>query len=542
LKHWLTFALTKIIFFKKTKFKNSMKLTRSILFLIVVALFAACKTTTTVSKTTFGEKDGKVEWIILQMNDVYEIGALENGKTGGLARVATIKQQLLKENPNVYTVMAGDFLSPSVIGTLKYEGSGIKGRQMVDVLNALGLNMTCFGNHEFDLDYPDLQKRFDESKFDWLSSNAFKTNAEGEIKAFGRTGDEEGFPEYKVLTINDGKTGESCKVGIWGCVLPANKKDYVYYVDAFERANTLVDSVLAKEVDVICGLTHLSIDQDKELAQQNQKVTLIMGGHEHNNMRHVVGNTVVTKADANAKTVYVHRFSYDLKTKKTKLSSELVKIDDSIADDPSVAAVVQKWNDIANASFKSNGFNPTEIVADITEALDGREASIRLSQTNLGAAIAKSMSIAAKKPVDCSFFNSGSIRIDDQVSGKITQADIVRVMPFGGKVVEFDIRGSELKKVLYAGLLSKGRGGYLQWDKISYFDADKSFKINGLALDDSKIYHCATNDFLLSGKENNFDFFNEKNPNISNIDKPTDTNDLRFDIRKTFIAYLKTKK
>ena len=131
---------------------------------------------------------------------------------------------------------------------------------------------------------------------------------------------------------------------------------------------------------------------------------------------------------------------------------------------------------------------------------------------------------------------------DDQLKGNLTQADIVRVMPFGGKLVEFDIKGSELKKVLLAGLLSKGRGGYLQWDKISYDDASKTLKINGSTLSDAKTYHCATNDFLLSGKETNFDFFNEKNPNISNIDKPTDPMDVRSDIRKVFIAYLKNKK
>ena len=37
-------------------------------------------------------------------------------------------------------------------------------------------------------------------------------------------------------------------------------------------------------------------------------------------------------------------------------------------------------------------------------------------------------------------------------------------------------------------------------------------------------------------------FFNTKNPNISNIDMPTDANDVKFDIRKAFIQYLKNKK
>ncbi|MBL7815900.1 MAG: bifunctional metallophosphatase/5'-nucleotidase [Saprospiraceae bacterium] len=515
-----------------------MKLMRTLTVLSLILVMISACSTSKISQTTYGKADGKVEWIFLQLNDVYEISPTENGKAGGMARVAALRQKLLNENPNTYTVLAGDFLSPSVIGTLKYEGKSIKGRQMVDVMNATGVNLVCFGNHEFDLDYVDLQARMDESKFEWISSNAFHKEGEN-IEPFHRTGSTDFFDEYKIITIKDGNSGESCKLGMWSVVLDANKKDYIHYSDLFERSQNIIDSVLKKQTDVVVGLTHVAIETDKELAKQNPSVSLIMGGHEHNNMRHVVGKTVITKADANAKTAYVHRCSYSLKTKQVTISSELVKIDDKMADEPTVASVVKKWEDISQAAFEKQGFQPNEVIADVSEALDGREASIRLTQTNLGAAIAKSLSESAKKPVDCSFFNSGSIRIDDQVQGKITQADIVRVMPFGGKVVEFDIKGSELRKVLLAGLLSKGRGGYLQWDKISYDDASKTLKINGQPLDESKTYHCATNDFLLSGRETNFDFFNEKNPAISNIDKPTDPNDPRSDVRKAFINYLK---
>ena len=115
-----------------------MRTLRPFLFLLILAVLSACTSSKKLTTTVYGEADGKVEWIFLQLNDVYEIAPIENGKAGGLARVATIKQNLLKENPNTFTVMAGDFLSPSVIGTLKYEGSSIKGRQMVETMNEIG--------------------------------------------------------------------------------------------------------------------------------------------------------------------------------------------------------------------------------------------------------------------------------------------------------------------------------------------------------------------------------------------------------------------
>lgn len=57
-----------------------------------------------------------VQWTILQMNDVYELIPLGGGKKGGLARVASIRQLLLQENPNTITVLSGDVVSPSALG------------------------------------------------------------------------------------------------------------------------------------------------------------------------------------------------------------------------------------------------------------------------------------------------------------------------------------------------------------------------------------------------------------------------------------------
>ena len=186
---------------------------KKLLFLLPLIFLLSCSTA--VRKTAYGLADGKVEWIFLHVNDVYEIAPLSGGKIGGLARVATLRRELMKENPNVITVMAGDFLNPSLIGTLKYEGSGIKGKQMVDVMNAVGFDYVCFGNHEFDLDFVDLQKRIDESNFTWLSSNAFKTEGEG-IVAFGKSIDPDNnyIPEYKIITLKDGTANEMVKVGI----------------------------------------------------------------------------------------------------------------------------------------------------------------------------------------------------------------------------------------------------------------------------------------------------------------------------------------
>src|SRR5687768_1770351 len=68
---------------------------------------------------------------ILQINDVYSTVPVDGA--GGLARVATIKQQMAAEGRMPWLMLAGDFLSSSVASTV------FKGAQMIAALNAAGL-------------------------------------------------------------------------------------------------------------------------------------------------------------------------------------------------------------------------------------------------------------------------------------------------------------------------------------------------------------------------------------------------------------------
>src|ERR1051325_4592573 len=67
---------------------------------------------------------------ILHFNDVYEINAVEGGRAGGLSRVATTLKQLRRQHSPVLSVLAGDYLSPSAIGTAVVDGQTLSGRQM----------------------------------------------------------------------------------------------------------------------------------------------------------------------------------------------------------------------------------------------------------------------------------------------------------------------------------------------------------------------------------------------------------------------------
>ena len=132
-----------------------------------------------VENNTAKGDDGSIDITLLHINDVYEISALDGGKIGGMARVATLKKQLKAENATTTLFLAGDFVSPSVIGTLKVDGKRVRGKQMIDVLNAVGVDWATFGNHEFDIPFDDLQERLNESEFRYVSSNV--THIQGDV-------------------------------------------------------------------------------------------------------------------------------------------------------------------------------------------------------------------------------------------------------------------------------------------------------------------------------------------------------------------------
>ena len=71
---------------------------------------------------------------------MYEIAPIQGGEFGGMARVETVHQQLLQENKNTMLVMAGDFLNPSLLGTVTYNGERIRGKQMVETMNAMNFD------------------------------------------------------------------------------------------------------------------------------------------------------------------------------------------------------------------------------------------------------------------------------------------------------------------------------------------------------------------------------------------------------------------
>jgi 2',3'-cyclic-nucleotide 2'-phosphodiesterase (5'-nucleotidase family) len=499
-----------------------MKSIKLLAFSLSILILTACH-----------KDDSKIEFTFLQANDVYEIAPIQGGAYGGMARVETVHQELINENPNTFLMVAGDFLNPSLLGTVKYNGERVRGKQMIEVMNAMNFELAAFGNHEFDLSQRDLQKRLNESDFHWIGANT-QLVVDGVTEPFYKEKNGVKTPISKTHTIEvKDEDGTTIKIGFISVCIPSNPRSYVAYADMFEEAKTSYES-LKDKVDVVFGLTHVKISQDKKIAELLPDIPLIMGGHEHTNMKHQVGNTMITKADANAKTVYIHRISFDKETKKAVITSELKEINAAIPSEEKVGKIVDKWQKILDTKIKEIIANPKEVIYQAEIPLDGRDTPIRSEQTNLGKLITESMAFAFDNKVDCAIVNGGSIRIDDELKGDVTSTDIFRVLPFGGGVFKIKIKGTLLKKVLDYGKEAKGKGAYLQRFNIS--EKNNHWLINNKEINPNKTYTVAVSDYLMKGFD--IPILNEKNPEVLSVYKPKES-ELGYDIRKAVIDYLK---
>jgi 5'-nucleotidase / UDP-sugar diphosphatase len=381
-----------------------------------------------------------------------------------------------------------------------------------------------------------------ESEFGWVSDNVTYASgasipgvARSAVVTFPRSSGPGGAPSGPVF-----------RLGLVGATLTGKYKDYVQVSDPLP-AVAAAARALRPKVDALVALTHLPLADDAELAETVPEIDLILGGHEHENwaIRRGASLTPVLKADANVRTVFVARLAWDPATGDLSIRPELVPITDAMPEDPEVAKVVQHWVDLAFDAFRKQGFEAEQAVTVTPEALDGRSSTVRNGSDTLTDLIAEAM-VRATPGADTAVYNSGSIRIDDVLpAGTVTQYDVIRILPFGGDVVEIEMTGALLRKVLDQGIENRGSGGFLQWSGIERVAGasteaaepgagEASWTVGGAPLDDARKYRVALTDFLLTGREDGLGYLTPDNADLTEIGS-------RGDIRKAVIVELQRR-
>lgn len=460
-------------------------MTKTILLTILLLLTGSAAAQTDVAKVT-----------ILHLNDTYQMTPADGGKRGGLARVLTVKKRVLQENPNTLMTLGGDTLSPSV------ETRTYRGAQMIDAWNAVGLDYSVFGNHEFDIKTNELLDRMKDSKFTWLGANVLDSKTG---KTFG------GTPQFVIRAIG------GVKIGFIGLLLPETKETssmeaHISVTDFCETAKQLVPAMRDLGANVIVGLTHLFMQQDKRLAGCAD-FDLILGGHEHTLLQSSANGTPIFKMWADAREVGKFDLYIDKKTGKLQsIDWAIIPITDAIPDDPDFAPVIAKYKTL---------LDQLEVRIGATSVpLDALSKSVRSKETDIGNFIAD----AYRKAVDADigFVNGGSIRADLAYSpGPLTKRDVLSMLPFNNPIVKVEVSGKTLMDLLEHGVARSREdsepGRFPQVSGLKFvFDASKlpgqritQASVNGKAVDPNASYTIATSDFLVSRGGDGYTMFKD---------------------------------
>jgi 2',3'-cyclic-nucleotide 2'-phosphodiesterase (5'-nucleotidase family) len=381
----------------------------------------------------------------IHLNDTYRVGAVEDGKRGGLSRAITLLRELQAQGRDVRVLHGGDFLYPSL------ESNLWDGLQMVDAMNfvnAIAPLYVTSGNHEFDRRGPkQLVAAIKASEFTWLGDNfSFRTGDEIADRALQRA----------FTFEHDGRT-----IGVFSLTLHAfdggNVRDYLE-VDRDYKAvaeKTIVE-LENRGVDMIIGVTHLLMWKDVEIAglkAAHPKLAFIVGGHDHEPQYSPASETsaLVMKGASNARVIWQIDVEFDA-AGGFVVNEKRIDLDESVAFDPDYQVLADKWSERLLEKFPFLNAR----VGTAAFAMDVREEIVRSSETSWGNFITDQMRGAFGEPeADFAFINSGTLRLDDYIEEDILFDDIGRTFGFSSLLRYTTLTGAEFKQVLEAGY----RGG-----------------------------------------------------------------------------------
>lgn len=427
--------------------------------------------------------DAEIHLTILHLNDVYEIAPVSGGKYGGMARVTTLKKELLAANPNTILTFGGDLYGPSGLSNaaIAADGKPLSGESVVAVMNTVGVDYATFGDHEFDQFAADeVAARMAETQYPVISSNTF--DAKG--NSFP------GVARNAIFTVTNA-AGDAMRVGLFAVTEPIGSSKLPFTQTGRITATAEQVAELDGQTDLLIALTHFEVKLDVDTAQQFPQIDLILGGDDHEHMKVEAGPDLapIFKSDSNARNVQIIDLYYNKSTGSLRITDRLQPVTDAIADDPTTKAVMDQWLTIGFDALRTQGIVPERVVVTPTVDLDGFATSVRNQPTELTNLIVDGINQTVPN-AELSILTSGFVRLDDLIptGGAFTEYDIVRTFPNDLAIVSFDMPGAVLAATLDFGLKSAGSGSYLlMTDNVSR-EADGQWSINGQPLDPKHIY------------------------------------------------------
>jgi 5'-nucleotidase len=474
-------------------------------------------------------------------------GGAINTITGGAEYLSSHLEELRK--PNSLTVAAGDLIGASPLLSAAFHDE-----PTIETMNALGLDVSSVGNHEFDEGRTELLRMqnggcladgdgannqnscpipghtFAGAEFQYLSANVVEHD----------TGDTL-FPGVSVKTVAGQKIafiGMTLE-GTPSIVTPAGVAG-LDFKDEVETANKLVPGLVRQGIKSIVVLLHeggfpLSgvtynncpgisgpiVDIASQLSPQ---IDAVITGHTHQAYNCLINDPagqprMVTSAASFGRVITevnlrINTASHDVVRSASTATNHLVTRD--VPKDPAVTSIRSAYD---------------TIIAPVRDRVIGSAATTLTRTTatkpesDLGDAIADaqlaSTAAADKGGAQIAFMNAGGVRAD-LLAGEVTYGEAFAVQPFANILTTVTMTGANIKSVLEQQFYTVASDGttnsrFLQpsagftytWTNTAAAGSRVSnMMLNGVPIDPTASYRVTANNFLTTGGDGFTEFLN----------------------------------
>jgi 5'-nucleotidase len=458
---------------------------------------------------------------------------------GGVEYLATHMRMLEAENPNKTLIVgAGDLIGASPLLSAMFHDE-----PTIEAMNALGMDVSAVGNHEFDEGYQELLRMqnggchpvdgcldgdpFAGAAWPYLSANVV-------IDATGNTL----FPAYVIRQF------QGVKIALIGMTLedtptivtPAGVAGLAFK-DEVKTANRIVRDLRKKQgIHTFVILLHQGGQQQVNPAFVNncdnlagpiidiangldRDVDVIASGHTHQAYNCTIDGKLVTQAASFGRLITQIKLGIDRQSGQvvSKTANNVIVTRD-VTPDPVETALIAKYQAIAGPiGARAVG----QITGDLTRT------NSPAGESALGDVIADAQLEAASTPdngsAQIALMNPGGIRADlpyasspaGEGDGVVTYSEAFTVQPFTNYVDTMTLTGAQIEHILEQQfgnpdpssnrILSVSSNLHYTWnpagpvgDKID----PASITIDGTPIDLAASYRVAENSFLATGGDN----------------------------------------
>ena len=414
---------------------------------------------------------------LIYFTDAHQIFPVDDvdGGRGGVARLKTIADETRMANGNTLVIHGGDLCGGVLFGGI------YKGEPMIEAFNDVPVDICNFGQHEFDFGAKHTIQLLSKSKSQWFSSNL--KNRDGEVFA--------NLPAYLVKELGGLKIGF---IGLTDAMNTSTKDDLVIQEDLFASISDVITQL--GNPDFIVLLSQTNLDTNRKLIAQFPEVDLILTEEQYEQESNVFykGHVPIVSTAGNMSSVAKITLG-----KNKKVLIDIIPLDQKIAS--------EKYLRDMEVYYKK------DMDLQLSEKLCQLEVPLNFRDGIIGESLAGNLiSDAFKEWHDSNvgMINGRGIRADIP-AGNFTLKSARSLLPFGNRICQILMKGSDLKNVL-SDHASDKKGGLLHVSGITYAYKDSLITVlrNSVELDDEELLTVSLNNFLLEHLDADYEILIDK--------------------------------